>query len=329
MIDKLLTRVKVFIPGYNFYPLSLAVKWLKGYYNRVVYTNEARKEAIPDLKTFRRKLAKPLLKVFPQFLNPQFVNKSGLDANDIIVKHTAGLKSPLAAKKYQKHAEMKYATKYGIPAEQIKAKLPLSAVYYTEKMSFGPWVLAGPLNPKPDHLAIKPYTGKSALSIIVGWFSGDVLIPEYLRSQDDLITGQPCLITRPSKLRKFQMELQTRLRRAVSHIQTANYAPEVVRQENDRTNQLVDSYRKPDIVSFQTDGPSHLHFIVHPQTAELRNGLKITTLRNQISQYFLGKDAKPIEPVFLPEGQKSADFIGKYGHSILVDMYLDLQVTIK
>lgn len=319
----------VFIPGYNFYPLSLALKWMRGYYNRVAYINEARKEAIPDLKAYRRKVANPLLKVFPKFLNPKFISRSELDAREIILKHSYGIKSADAAKRYQKHAEMKYQGRNGIPAEYIKASLPISAVDYTEKMSFGPWVLAGALNPSPNLLAINPYTGKSALSIIISWLSGDVLTPEYLRKQDRLIKGQPCLITRPSRLRKFQVELRTRLRRAVSNIQTANYAPEAVSRENDRTNQLIDSYRNVDIASFQSGGSSHLSFIVHEKTAEFKNSSALTAIRNQIRRYFLGKDANTIEPVSLAYAEKPADFIGRFGQSILVDMHLDVQVAIK
>lgn len=326
MTDNLLTHIQVFIPGYNLYSLGLAVKWLKGYYNRVVYTGEAQKEAIPDARTFRRKVAKPLLKVFPKFLNPKFVNKSELDARTIIMKHADGLKRPTAFKRYQKNAEIKYETRDRIPAEYIKAKLPLSAVYYTEKMSFGPWVIAGALNPKRDKLPIKPYSGKPTLSIIIGYLSGDVLIPDYLRRPDKLIAGQPSLVTRPSRLGEFQTKLRTRLRRAVSNIQISNYAPEVVQQENDKTNQLVDSYRRSGISPFQTDGDSHLAFIVHPETAELRNGIKITEFRSQIRRYFLGKDVKPLEPVILPEGQVPSDFIGKHGHAILVDMHLEIKV---
>jgi hypothetical protein len=34
MPDNLVTKIKVFIPGYNFYPLELSLKWMKNYYNR-------------------------------------------------------------------------------------------------------------------------------------------------------------------------------------------------------------------------------------------------------------------------------------------------------
>jgi hypothetical protein len=327
MIDKILTHLKVFVPGYNLYPLSLAYKWLRAYYNRVVYINEARKEAIPDRKTFRRKVAQPLLKVFPEFLNPKFVSRSELSAHDIIMKHAYGLKMPDAFKQYHKHAEIKHQTRDGIPAKYIKEKLPSGAVSYTEKMSFGTWCLAGPLNPKRDIIPISPCTGKPPLSIIVGWLSGDVLLPEYLRRKDKLIKGEPCLITRPSRLSEFQVELRTRLRRALGNIQVSHYDPEIVQRENDRTNQLVDSYKRSGIASFQTGGASHLNFIVYTETAELMNGAKITEISNQIWQYFIGKDAKIAEPTELPAGTKPSDFIGKHGHSILADMHLEIKVS--
>jgi hypothetical protein len=322
-----LTHLKVFIPGYNFFPLSMSYKWLREYYNRIVYANEARKEAIPDLKAFRKKVAKPLLKVYPEFLNPNFTSRSALSANEIIAKHAYNIKRPEAAKRYHKHSELKYQTRDGIPAKYIKDKLPLGAISYTEKMSFGTWCLTGSLNPKRDKIPVKDCAGKSPLSIIVGWLSGDVLIPEYLRKQDELIAGGHYLITKPSRLQEFQVELRTRLRRALHNIQASRYALETVQKENERTNQLVDGYKRSGIASFKVNGSSCLNFIIYPETTELLDGLNIIKLREQIRHYFLGKDTKPSESIILPPGSVASDFIGKHGPHVLVDMHLEIKVS--
>jgi hypothetical protein len=46
-----------------------------------------------------------------------------------------------------------------------------------------------------------------------------------------------------------------------SEIIVQEYSPETIRHKNAELNQLVNEYRRPEIIPFASDGASHINFI--------------------------------------------------------------------
>lgn len=318
MTPKILTHLKVFIPKYNEYPLDKAQRWADKYYARTRHISGHRRQAVRTQKAVKEKVIKPLFKAFERMLNKNFVSKSGLTARAILNKMKDSLDKK-GGKKYLDNLERAHRKIDGVPAKYIKDRLPLGAANYAQKMTFGIWRLTGPLDK----------TGKGALNIVLDWLTGITTTPKFLRKQDEAAAGSPELITTPGRQGRFNRQLRSYLMHAFALICQSNYQTEVLKEQNDRVNQLINKFIRKDFVPFTTAGLSHLDFVLYPETAELSNSSRSNEIRNKINEFFLGKKAIPLPRSVTFGKVKPSNFIGHLLQPIHLDMYLDLQVTKK
>lgn len=329
MTPKILTHLKVFIPRYNEYPLDKAQKWADKYYARARHISGHRRQAIRTQQAVKEKVINPLFKTFERMLNKNFVSRSGLTARDILNKMKESLDKK-GGRKYLDKLEMAYRKTDGVPAKYIKDRLPLGAANYAQKMTFGIWRLTGPLDK----------TGKGALNIVLDWLTGVTATPKFLRRQDEVVAGSPELITTPARPGRFRMQLRSYLMHAFALICQSNYQAEVIKEQNDRVNQLMNKFIRKDFVPFTTAGAkrspddhrgglSHLDFVLHPETAELFNSSRLNEIRNKINAFFLGNQAIPLPRSVVFDKVKPSNFIGHPLQPIHLDMHLDLQITKK
>jgi hypothetical protein len=331
-MESVSSHLLVYIPAYNKYPLDKARKMFEGYAERSERMRAARQKAIPTFEEYIEKIAKPRLEAFIKSLNPEFVSRAGLTAEQIIRKQREKLFSSTAYENYIKD----------IPVEQILDKIPLNAAKYATKMTFGDWRLVGSLTTG----------GASAMKIVLGWLDGNLPEPARMtirsggltsgqagkkitsafRRQDKLIQGEPVLVTLPERIGEFKRELRTLLRRVLDIIQCAHYAPSVVAKQNDRLNQFMNDYRCPELEPFSTGGVSHIDFIVVRESVIPADSKEVKEIEYKIYSFFIGEaKAKHIRATSIEKEYhyplNPDDYIGNPNQKAYFDMYLDIQVA--
>jgi len=319
MEEKILVQLKVFIPKFNEFPLAEAWKWAENYYAQTRHITGQRRKALPTHQDVQEKAFDPLLKAYPQFLSPDFRSKSGLTAEHIREKLQRKLQDKETARRYLKEFEKAYRTENGIRAKRIKEDLPGNAAKYACQMTFGNWRFLGPINQQ----------GRGAIPLVLDWLSGETDALNDLRPPDELISGQPVLITTPGRTGRFRKQLQNALLKSARFISESNYHPTATREENDKVNQLVNEFGRSGIVPFSPSGASHLDFVPHPETAEWCLSRRFRLIQHKIWTHFCGNISP--EPVVLPEELKitnPADFIGDPMHPLYLEMHLDIQVSL-
>lgn len=304
----------VYVPAYNLFPPVKAREWAERYYRRLAHTKSAQARSISSFKEFKKKMCQPLIDASARMFNPEFESRSGLSAKDILRKQEEKMLSKNAYAKYKDGLKRAYAKRQGEPAKFIKDKLPYQAADYAVKMTFGIWPLNGPL----------VEGGEDALSIILGWLGGSAKIVPALRAQDKLRQGGPIAITGPERLGEFKLKLRTRLARGLGFIRQSYFLKDVLKEENDLLNRTVNDYLGPEFAPFQSNGESHLDWVLHPETAGYRNDPKAMDIKWQIYEFFLGPDRmQKIAQAF------STDKITQFGPPDYMDMHLDIRVAKK
>lgn len=310
MEGKLLTHIKVFIPRVNELPLEMAQEWAERYYAEAPHTSGHRRKAVGTQKAVKEKIFKPLLEASREFINPDFVSKSELTAKQIRSKMENKM-DKTAGKKYLDKLDRAYRTEDGVRAKYIKDRLPLGAVKYAEKMTFGAWRLIGRLSDN----------GEGALNIVMAWLTGNPTATEFIRKQDEVLAGAPFSIFDPALtprlLGQFKRQIRNRLKHSFPEICVFYNKPDEVRVENDRINRLANEFARKDLAPFQTGGASHLDFVLHPETAIFHNSREVLAVISKIREFFLGE---PLD-MSLFTARPQAD------SPRWLDMHLDLQVT--
>ncbi|MBI4711964.1 MAG: hypothetical protein HY762_01455 [Planctomycetes bacterium] len=145
-------------------------EWLKN-------VKSGQQNAVSSYEEYLEKIAKPQLEAYRKTINPAFVSRAGLTADEIIRKRQEKLFSKEGWEKYIKGFSAKEIT-------QIIDALPKKSADFARKKTFGDWRLEGGLTAD----------GQSALEIIKGWLAGDKKVVKALRAQDKLVQGGPVYV---------------------------------------------------------------------------------------------------------------------------------------
>jgi hypothetical protein len=246
-------------------PPQIEENWVKKMIEAKGKTYRGLKKAIKTRKDFEEKVAKPTEKTIASFINPEWSSKHGLTYKDIMNKTRDSLAR--APKRYfQKRKDVFETGKY-------EEKLEYGRKEYARK-----WCkYLGPL---------KGYNagnilGLSTLAIMA--LGGNRKLVGYLRERNVRVEGEPLVVTTPEKLGKFKKILVSRIVHWGSEIITSGYEEVVIKRANQDLNQLVNEYRREDIIPFTPGGASHIDFIIveeipHP----LKPGEKIKQLGLEI-----------------------------------------------
>ncbi|MEW6027108.1 MAG: hypothetical protein AB1599_07435 [Planctomycetota bacterium] len=315
-------HVKIFIPMYNELPLEKAQDWADRYYGAARHTSGQRRNAIRTQTDFREKMAKPILEATHGLISPNFISRSGLNAENIANKMKSNLLDKRTANKYLKALDRTFRKVDGITAKKIKEKLPLGAADYTLKMTFGAWRMLGPLKE----------SGAPPIMLAENFLTGEQNTANLLRDKDEVIAGRPILITDPKNRGRFKKELHNQLMRSFKNIYELGYSPGSINRENDIINRLINNFLGEGFDLFNTGGESHLDFVLVPESVIPSDSPVIRDIQYKIYRHFLGEKtadmlrsnwtetvrAAPIDPKFY------IDNPDKFGY---FDMYLDVQIT--
>ncbi|MFH1229939.1 MAG: hypothetical protein V1709_00440 [Planctomycetota bacterium] len=324
-------HILVYIPAYNKYPLNKVQKKdpveVKEQLNNVT---SGRRKAARTYEDYIENIAKPQLEAFIKSLNPEFVSRAGLTAEQLIKKMQEKLFSKEAYENYIK----------GISDEDITRiieELPKKSADYARKKTFGGWRLEGPLpSPNPSPSREGKGEGVSAMKIILGWLAptpkdlvwgldGNLKIVSALRPQDELKQGNPIQVIPPERSGEFKRKLPTLLKQMLDIIQCAHYAPSVVAKQNDRLKQFVDSYVNSEFVV-------SIKWVVIPESVIPADSTEVKEIEYKIYEHFLGEEkAKHIRAQCIETAYRyplnPADYLGNPNQKAYFDMFLDIQIS--
>jgi hypothetical protein len=206
---------------------------------------------IPDMKRFVERMGQPSHDGFAPFVNPDFVNKGGQGYDDIEASQASNIKR--SYDKYRAKLDYMFATVDGVPAKRFKDMVDQM------KDVYGLGAIARTL----------PFTGtkiegRSCAPLAGLWLVNDLTVLDQLRSADKVIEGGPFLVTLLNEVPSFKVMLNQRLIQAGASIVKRNFDAAALTEQNDRTNQLVQSLVDPGLgmTPFATGGKSHVDYIM-------------------------------------------------------------------
>jgi hypothetical protein len=332
---EILLHLRLFIPKYNPIPFEKIVEYAEQTYLRACH----RRKGGGTQKDYEEKMFKPVIDGLKRLLSDDFVSKRGLTKEQIIKKTEEGKKE--AGRAYLENLNQAFETVDGIPAQAILEKLPLNSAKYGREMTFGEWRLIGPIDGRGTGAAILAGRYLSGLPVPkIGTQTGDLTTLQFLRGKDQLITGEPVLITEPKRAGQLRKQLQNQLLRSGELIAEAHYSDEEIRKANKRTNELVQEFTLDKFEPFSPGGDSHIDLVVDPQSVTPADSKEVLEIKYKINEFFLGeKMAKDIRrtsiekdyslgpyPRDKPTRPDPDEYLGKPGKKAYFDMYLDIRV---
>jgi len=322
--NKVISHILIFIPKFNEIPFELVNQWADKYYHKARYTSYQRKEAIHTIKDFKEKIAQPTIDTMKQFINPNFINRSGKEYDAIIRELEEKMLDNRTAHKYRD--ELKYAHKRinGIPAKKIKDILGIGSINYALKMTFGAWRFIGSIDGK----------GKGAVILAGEWLSGNQSTIQLLKNNDKIVLGSPILITDTKRQGQLRRLLRNQLIRSGQNISNEHYSPQIIKKENDIVNQLVQGFAKDEFEPFFTCGDSHIDFVLEPQSVTPGDSRQVKEIEYKIYSFFKGEEeATKLREKWIEKDYHHPiniqEYIGNPDKPAYFDMHLDIQVSMK
>jgi hypothetical protein len=192
------SHLRVFLPKANQYPLEKAKEWADNYYKNIRHISGHCRKSVHTQKAYREKIAQPMIEEYRKLLeHGLFAGNKGLSPAEIMAKIKSKTLSSKAARAYLSNLGKAYRVKDGVRAKRVKENLPYNAADYAIEMTFGAWRFIGPLG----------NIGKAPFVLAEDWLSGKPETAKLLREQDELIKGEPVLITEPGKAGIFKRRL--------------------------------------------------------------------------------------------------------------------------
>ena len=231
-------------------PGEMVDKWAEGFKNRAKFINEHRKARIPDGERFGARLAGVSSKAYRQVINPAFVSRAGASAQDIINRQAANLDQSF--KKYDEGLDFVYQTVDGVEAKRFKEKVDAGREHYAEGMA----------------RKTTPFTGipgSRGPVVLAGlWLTADPITEGEIRGNDQILEGNPILITKPESRAAFKGALIPRLQQAGAAILDGGFGQAIMQAHNDITNEIVQGFvnKALQLVPFSTGGESHVDYLV-------------------------------------------------------------------
>lgn len=206
---------------------------------------------IPDMEKFQSRVGGPSTSGFVSFVHPDFVSKKGANAQSIKTGQAANLKR--AYEKYRAKLKFLFETVDGIPAKR-----------FCERVEMMKEVFKSGLGARTIPFTGTKIEGKGCAAIAAHWLTGDLKVVDHLRAADQMPGGGPFRVCRVRVKGPFKAALQGRLQQAGAEMVKSEFAKEVIKEENDLTNQLVQDLVDPDlnIVPFETGGASHVDYLL-------------------------------------------------------------------
>jgi len=239
-------------------------QWVEGFQLNAERINDKRKLRVPDEKSYQDNVVGVSVKLFKKFLNPDFISRAGLNAEQIINKHIDKLEK--SYNKYNERLNRAYGTVDGVPAKIFKDAVAASKKHFMEGMS-----------------RLLPFTGTRAeglgiAPLVVLWLTDDNVAAGLLTPSDKIVAGSPILVCKISIRSNFKSAVNPRLVQAGLAIVASKFDPKIINDQNDITNELIQGFVNPglDLYPFETGGKSHADYVCKAGSKEFYLDLLVT-----------------------------------------------------
>jgi hypothetical protein len=225
-------------------PPEIKENWMQGCKKSTLKTYQALKKAIKTRKDFDQKIAEPTIRAIAGFTPRTYRTIHGLTYRDIMSRTKEKLKR--TAKKY--FAKRKDVFETG----GYEKKVEFGVKKYAEK-----WCkFRGPLQGY--------YKGgiKGLQSLGTMALAGDRNLNRFLKRGQDKIDGDPYAVICPAKSKQFKRVVLNKIIHCGSEIINSDYNGNLIKRQNVEINQLVNEYRRPEVVKFLPTGASHIDFVM-------------------------------------------------------------------
>jgi hypothetical protein len=261
---KILTHLIRHIHVGEWFPPRMADQWVDGFQINAERINEKRLVKIPDEGRYQTNLVGVAVKRYGEMVNPAFISRAGLTAQDIINKHSANLGR--SYKKYQSKLQRAYETVDGVPAKRFKEAVAHSKEHYAKGMAARTLPFTGT---RAEGLGVAP--------LVALWLANDSMVEGVLSGMDNLIAGNPFMLTKPRRRTSFKAAINQRLIQAGATIVKSSYDVAVIKEQNDETNEMVQGFVNPalNLYHFKTGTESHIDYI-NDKTEGFYLELKVT-----------------------------------------------------
>jgi hypothetical protein len=249
-MSTIVSHLKIMIPSEASLttPDELVEKWVEGFKRNARSINERRKKRIPHGEAFTQRVSGVSSKAYRQVINPAFVSRAGLSAQEIVNRQANNLK--YAYKKYDDNLNAVYETVDGVEAKRFKEKVEQARQHYA------------------DGTARKtlPFTGipgsRGVIAITGLWLTADPIVEGEITGASQILEGGPFMITKPEIRSGFKAALASRLMQAGAAIVDSGFAETIMKQQNDITNSLIQGFVNHSLrlEPFTTGGLSHVDY---------------------------------------------------------------------
>jgi len=229
-------------------PPALGEKWAEGLKRNARLINERRKARIPHGEAFTQRVAGPSSKAYRQIFNPDFVSRAGLSAKDIVNRQAANLGQSF--EKYNQGLDFVYRTEDGVEAKRFKERVEAGRKHYEQGAA----------------RKTMPFTGtpgsRGPIALAGLWLTDDPIAEGEIRGMDEIVEGNPVLITKRAARASFKAALGPRLQQAGAAIVNSNFDAAIMQEHNDITNGIVQGFLDETLglVEFTTGGDSHVDY---------------------------------------------------------------------
>jgi hypothetical protein len=252
--NKIGFKVRLVAPYFPDIPPEIKESWVSGSKKAVPKTYQGLKKAIKTPKDFKEKIAKPVEKSIASFIDPKYISKKGLTYDQMMNKTRESLGN--AGKHYLPKKNADYQIR------RNEEKVELKQTEYARS-----WCqVIGPLKGYKKG-GIK---GLGALGVMA--LCGDPELKNFLKKGIDTIEGTPTQSLRTGS------GLGNQIVHWGSRIIERGYKEQDIKQANEALNQLVNEYRRPEIVPFSPNGNSYINFIAVEIPNPTKPGEKIKQL---------------------------------------------------
>ena len=236
-------QISVIIPEEP--PLDYLADWVASMKKAAPKIKKGLRKTIANFKAYAKKMSRPSRKTLQEWLNPNYRTKRGLSYKQVIIMAKAHERT--GYNKFKKKIERAFKKMWGKETKYFLEAIDYRAYRACLRMSR----LNLPFTGYGDQIrGVGPFAAR--------WLSGDETVKYLIIDQDNLISGNPVMITRPNRAARFRNKFISRMRQAGSRIIKSGYR--AIRTENNLTNKLVNKFIRPDIVPFITGGNSHIDF---------------------------------------------------------------------
>lgn len=242
-------KARISPPEFTELPPEMVEKWQAGLTASIPRMLRHRRKSVRTPADYQSKIVDKAILGFARILNPDFVSRSGLSKRDILERQKSHLKEQEGT--YFKNIKGVFRRRGGVLAKEYLESLSAGARKYTQQ--YLKFVL-----PMQGH----PKLGKGAATLVVMCLTGRAEVKNYLRRTDQIIIGQPVLITTPEEKSAFQRKLRGKLVfwGGILLRLLDECSPKYRNDVNEEVNKLIQGFARPDFAPFTAGGASHLDF---------------------------------------------------------------------